>query len=35
MGLFNFSDYPKDFNKKMIGKMKDEVRENIINEFVG
>ena len=39
--LFDFSDFPKDsrfydpFNKKVIGKMKDEVRGNINNEFVG
>ena len=36
-----FSDYPKDsrfydpFNKKVIGKMKDEVRGRIISEFIG
>ena len=36
-----FSNYPKDsqfydpVNKKVIGKMKDEVRRNIINSFVG
>ena len=39
--LFDFRDYPKDsqfydpVNKKVIGKMKDEVRGKIINEFVG
>ena len=39
--LFGFRDYPKDsqfydpVNKKVIGKMKDEVRGKIINEFVG
>ena len=38
--LFDYSDYPEDsqlydpVNKKVIGKMKDEVRGNIINEFV-
>ena len=37
--MFNFNDYPKDahfhdpVNKKVIGKMKDEVGRNI-NEFV-
>ena len=36
--LFDFSDYPKSFdpvNKKVIGKMKDEVTGKIISEFVG
>ena len=39
--LFDFRDYPKDsrfydpVNKKVIGKMKDEVRGKIINAFVG
>ena len=39
--LFNFSYYPKDLgfydpvNKKVIGKLKDEVRGSIINEFLG
>ena len=39
--LFVFSDYPKDSkffnpaNKKMIGKMKDEVKEKRISKFVG
>ena len=39
--LFDFSDYPRDskflksVNKKVIGKMKDEFKGNIINEFVG
>ena len=39
--FFGFSDYPKDsrfydpFNKKVIGKMKDEVRGRIISEFIG
>ena len=39
--LFDFSNYSKDsrfydpVDKKEIGKMKDEVMENIINEFVG
>ena len=39
--LFDFSNYPKDLrfydplNKKEIGKMKDEVTGNIINEIVG
>ena len=38
--LFDFSDYPRDLqfyhpvNKKVLGKMKDEVRENI-HEYVG
>ena len=38
--MFNFNDYPKDayfhdpVNKKVIGKMKDEVGRNIVNEFV-
>lgn len=38
--LFDFSDYPRDLqfyhpvNKKVLGKMKDEVRENI-HESVG
>ena len=39
--LFDFSNYPKDSkffdetNKKVIGKMKDEVGGIIVNEFVG
>ena len=39
--LFDFSDYPKDsnffdlLNKKVIGKLKDEVQGKIISEFVG
>ena len=39
--MFNYSDYPKDSkffdpaNKKVIGKMKDEVKGKIISEFVG
>ena len=39
--LFVFSDYPKDSkffnpaNKKMIDKMKDEVKEKRISKFVG
>ena len=39
--LFDFSDYPEDskffdpVNKKVIGKMKDEVKGKIISEFVG
>ena len=39
--LFDFSDYPEDLNffdpvnKKVIGKMKDEVKGKIISEFVG
>ena len=39
--LFDFGDYPKNSlfydptNKKVIGKMKDEVRGKIINEFLG
>ena len=39
--LFDFSDYPQDLkffdpvNKKVIGKMKDEIKEKIISEFVG
>ena len=39
--MFNFSNYPKDLqfydpvNKKVIGKIKDEVRGKIINEIVG
>lgn len=39
---FDFSDYPKehpiydnDRNKKVLGKFKDEVNGNIIEEFVG
>ena len=38
--MFHFSDYSKDskffdpVNEKMIGKMKDEVKGNIISEFV-
>ena len=39
--MFDFSDYPEDskffdpVNKKVIGKMKDEVRGKINNELVG
>ena len=39
--LFDFSGYEKespfysDENKKLIGKMKDELNEEIIEEFVG
>ena len=39
--LFDLSDYPKNLsfydpvNKIVIGKMKDKVRGNIFNEFVG
>ena len=39
--LFDFSDYPEDskfldpVNKKVIGKMKDEVKRKKIGEFVG
>ena len=39
--LFDFSDYPWNLkffdpvNKKVIGKMKDEFKRKIINEFVG
>ena len=36
--LFDFSDYPRDsksVNKNVIGKMKDELKGNITNEFVG
>ena len=39
--LFDFSDHPENYNffdpvnKKMIGKMKDEVKGKIIREFVG
>ena len=39
--LFDFSDYPRDskffdpINKKVIGKMKDEFKGKIINEFFG
>ena len=39
--LFDFSNYSKDLkffdetNKKVIGKMKDEFRGVIVNEFVG
>ena len=39
--LFDCSDYPLNskffdpFNKKVIGKMKDELKEKIISEFVG
>ena len=38
--LFDFSDHPEDskvfdpVNKKVIGKIKDEVKEKIISEFV-
>ena len=40
-GLFDFNDCPRDsrfydpFSKNVIDKMKDEVRETIIHEFVG
>ena len=40
INLFNFDEYPKDskffdpVNKKVIGKMKDEVKGKIISEFV-
>ena len=39
--LFDFSEYPRDskffypFNRKVIGKMKDEFKGKIISEFVG
>ena len=39
--LFDFSDYLEDsnifdlVNKKVIGKMKDELKGKIIGEFVG
>ena len=39
--LFDFSDYPRDSNflifliKKVIGKMKDAFKGEIINKFVG
>ena len=39
--LFDFSNYPKDSkffdqaNIKVIGKMKDEFEEKIVDEFVG
>ena len=39
--LFDFSEYPKDsvcydsLNKKVLGKMKDELNESKIVEFVG
>ena len=39
--MFDFSDYPQDskffdtVNKKVIGKMEDELGERIIGEFVG
>ena len=39
--LFDFSNYPKDskfldlVNKKVIGKMKDEVKGKMISAFVG
>ena len=39
--LFDFSDYSKDskffdpFNKKVVGKIKDELKGKIISEFVG
>ena len=39
--LFDFSDYPEDskffdpVNKKVIGKMKDEVKRKKTSEFVG
>ena len=38
---FDFSDYPKDHfcysnnNKKIVGKLKDELNGKIITEFVG
>ena len=40
-GLFDFSDYPQDskifdpVDKKVIGKMEDEFKVEIITEFVG
>ena len=39
--MFDLSNYPKDSkffdpdNEKVIGKMKDELKEKIISEFVG
>ena len=39
--LFDFSDYPQDskffdlVNKEVIGKIKDEFKGKIINEFIG
>ena len=39
--MFDFSDYPEDskifdpVNRKVIGKLKDEVKGKIISEFVG
>ena len=39
--FFDFSDYPEDskfidsVNRKVIGKIKDEVKRKIIREFVG
>ena len=39
--LFDFSDYPQDSiffdpaNKKVVGKMEDEVKGKIISEFIG
>ena len=39
--MFDFNDHPKDsklfdpVNKKVIRKMKDEVKRKIISEFVG
>ena len=39
--LFDFSGYPKEhkcysaINKKVIGKMKDELNGNVMEEFVG
>ena len=39
--LFDFSDYPRDsklfdpVNEKVIGKMKEEFKGEIISEFVG
>ena len=39
--FFDFSDYPRDsklfdpVNKKVIGKMEDDFKGNIIREFVG
>ena len=39
--MFDFSNYPKDsklfdqVNIKVIGKMKDEFEEKIVDEFVG
>ena len=39
--MFDLSNYPKDSkffdpgNEKVIGKMKDELKEKMISEFVG